>query len=103
MKRETVVGVFDTTAQAQRAIEALKAAGFRGEDIGILMQNKENAQTLAADTGTKAGEGAAAGATTGGLLGGLAGLLVGRADALENMGVNKKRETKWLKPYLPLY
>lgn len=77
IKRETVVGVFETTTQAQRAIEALKAAGFRGEDIGILMQNKEGAKALAADTGTEAGEGAATGAATGGLLGGLAGLLVG--------------------------
>ncbi len=77
VQRETVVGVFSDRMQAQRAIEALKAAGFRPEDIGILMQNKEGAAHLAADTGTKAGEGAAAGATTGGLLGALGGLLVG--------------------------
>jgi len=77
MQRETVVGVFSDRMQAQRAIEALKAAGFRGEDIGILMQNKDGAKDLASDTGTKAGAGAAAGATTGGLLGALGGLLVG--------------------------
>ncbi|HUS14743.1 MAG TPA: DUF2382 domain-containing protein [Chloroflexia bacterium] len=77
MQRETVVGVFNERGEAQRAIEALKAAGFRGDDIGILMQNRDQASEMAEDTGTKAGEGAAAGATTGGLLGGLAGLLVG--------------------------
>ena len=76
-KRETVVGVFNDRDTAQAAIEQLKNAGFRPEDIGILMQNKEGAQDLAADTGTKAGEGAGKGAVTGGILGGLGGLLVG--------------------------
>ncbi|MGI8587493.1 MAG: DUF2382 domain-containing protein [Chloroflexia bacterium] len=77
MQRETVVGVFNDQARAERAIEDLKAAGYSPADIGILMQNKEGAADLAASTGTKAGEGAATGATAGGLLGALGGLLVG--------------------------
>jgi uncharacterized protein (TIGR02271 family) len=76
-QRETVVGVFNDRDTAQTAIEQLKNAGFRSEDIGILMQNKEGAQDLAAQTGTKAGKDAGKGAVAGGLLGGLGGLLVG--------------------------
>jgi uncharacterized protein (TIGR02271 family) len=76
-QRETVVGVFQTRDQAQRAIEELKSAGFRGEDIGVLMQNREGAKDLAGETGTKAGQAAGVGATTGGVLGALGGLLVG--------------------------
>src|SRR5690348_12728593 len=76
-QRETVVGVFNDVAGAQSAIEALKDAGFRSDDIGVLMQDQQGAQDLAAATGTKAGEDAAKGAVTGGVLGGLAGLLVG--------------------------
>jgi uncharacterized protein (TIGR02271 family) len=76
-QRETVVGVFNDRDTAQAAIEQLKSAGFRPDDIGILMQNKEGAQDLATETGTKAGEGAGKGAVTGGILGGLGGLLVG--------------------------
>jgi hypothetical protein len=59
------------------AIEALKDAGFRSDDIGLLMQDRERAREMAEETGTKAGEGAATGALAGGVLGGLAGWLVG--------------------------
>ena len=76
-QRETVVGVFNDTPTAQAAIKQLKNAGFRSEDIGVLMQNKEGAKDLANQTGTKAGADAGKGAVAGGLLGGLGGLLVG--------------------------
>ncbi|HEX6605827.1 MAG TPA: general stress protein [Chloroflexia bacterium] len=76
-QRETVIGVFNDQMTAQRAIERLKDAGFAPSDIGILMQNQQGAQNLAAQTGTKAGEDAGKGAVAGGLLGALGGLLVG--------------------------
>jgi Heat induced stress protein YflT len=76
-QRETVIGVFNDQMTAQRAIERLKDAGFAPNDIGILMQNQQGAQNLAAQTGTKAGEDAGKGAVAGGILGGLGGLLVG--------------------------
>src|SRR5689334_13522450 len=76
-QRETVIGVFNDQMTAQRAIERLKDAGFAPNDIGILMQNQQGAQNLAAQTGTKAGEDAGKGAVAGGVLGGLGGLLVG--------------------------
>jgi len=77
MNRNTVVGVFDDRDDAQRAIEAMKDAGFRSEDIGITMRDRKEAEALVEDTGTHAGAGAATGAMAGGVLGGLAGWLVG--------------------------
>lgn len=73
----TVVGLFRDTAQVERAIRDLKAAGFSDNQIGILMQHRAEERRLATDTGTKAGEGAAAGAVGGGVLGGVIGLLAG--------------------------
>ena len=76
-ERSTVVGLFHEPNQAREAIEALKDAGFRGDDIGLLMRDKDEAREMAGETGTKAGEGAATGALAGGVLGGVAGWLVG--------------------------
>jgi uncharacterized protein (TIGR02271 family) len=73
----TVAGLFRNTAQAERAIRDLKAAGFTDNQIGVIMQDRAEERRLATDTGTKAGEGAAAGAVGGGVLGGLVGLLAG--------------------------
>jgi Heat induced stress protein YflT domain len=75
--RDTVVAVFDDRDDAQDAIEALKDANIRGEDIGLVARNREETAAVADETGTKAGEGAATGAVAGGLLGGIGGFLVG--------------------------
>ncbi|MBV9170535.1 MAG: YsnF/AvaK domain-containing protein [Chloroflexi bacterium] len=75
--RSTVVGVFEDPSAARRAIDALKEAGFRGDDISVLTPEKEDARAVAEDTGTHAGGGAATGAVVGGLLGGLGGWLIG--------------------------
>ncbi len=76
-ERSAVVAVFDERDDAKDAIDALKDAGFRGDDIGLVAQNKEEAGAVARETGTKAGQGAATGAVAGGVLGGLGGFLVG--------------------------
>src|SRR5919201_7151761 len=77
MARNTVVGLFDNRDDAQRAIEALKEAGFRADDIGVTMRDRREAGALVEETETSAGAGAATGALAGGALGGLAGWLVG--------------------------
>ena len=69
MGRSTVVAVFDERDDAKDAIDALKDAGFRADDIGLVAQNKEEAGAVAHETGTKAGQGAAPGAVAVGLLG----------------------------------
>src|ERR687891_1578569 len=75
--RDTVVAVFDDRDDAQDAINALRDAGFRADDISILARDRDVAGRLADDTGTEAAAGAATGALAGGLLGGVAGWLVG--------------------------
>jgi hypothetical protein len=72
-----MVAVFYERDDAEDAINALKDAGFRAEDIGIIARNRDEAGVLAEDTGTEAAAGAAAGALAGGALGGVAGWLVG--------------------------
>lgn len=75
--RSTVVGLFQDDSHARQAVEALKDAGFRPDDLGFLARDRDRADTLARETGTEAGSGAATGAVGGGILGGLAGWLVG--------------------------
>jgi len=71
----TVVGLFETRDQAQRAVEALKQAGFRAEDISVVL--RDQGETVALSEAPVEGSGAAAGPVGGGILGGLGGLLVG--------------------------
>lgn len=74
----TVVGLFPDTRRAERAIEALKDAGFDNDQIGVAMRDTEEQRDLTerTDTGTSpVGEKAARGAVSGGIIGGLVGLL----------------------------
>jgi len=75
--RQTVGALFEDRLQAENAINALKARGFRGDQIGVAMRDRTAQGQLIEDTGSKAADGAATGAVSGGLLGGLVGFLVG--------------------------
>jgi hypothetical protein len=75
--RQTIGALFVNRSDAENAINALKARGFRGEQIGIALRDRDAQGQLIEDTGTKAAEGAATGAIGGGLLGGLVGFLIG--------------------------
>lgn len=75
--RKTVGALFTNRDDAERAINALKANGFRGDQIGIAMRDRTAQGQLIEDTGSKAAEGATTGAVGGGLLGGIVGFLVG--------------------------
>jgi hypothetical protein len=75
--RDTVAAVFDDRDDAQDAIRELKEAGFRGDDIGLVARDRDEAAAAAGESGNRAGEGAAAGAAAGAVLGGLGGFLVG--------------------------
>lgn len=100
----TVVGVFTNRAQADRAIDALYSAGFRSEQIGVVMRDQDGLGTrsggtlantttdeAAANAGTGAMAGAAAGVGIGGLvgLGVLAGVVpvIGPAIAAGTLGI----------------
>jgi len=73
----TVVGLFQDQALAEAAIQRLTAAGFRGDQIGVAVRDRDQQQTLTEGTGTQAAEAAATGAVSGGVVGGLVGLLAG--------------------------
>jgi len=62
-QRSTVVGVFNDRARAQEAVRALKAAGFREEQIGVVTRSDETEHGTA--EGSKAGAGAATGLAAG--------------------------------------
>jgi hypothetical protein len=69
------VGLFARRHDADAAIRDLKAAGFRDDQGGIALQDREEQGDLLEPTRAKEAEAAAAGAVSGGLVGGLIGLL----------------------------
>jgi len=73
----SVFGLFDDEQDLSRAVDALKSAGFRGEDISALLPDRGQTKTFAHEKHTKAPEGAAIGATAGVVSGGALGLLLG--------------------------
>jgi hypothetical protein len=71
-------GIYQERASFERALEALKAAGFRNSDISaILPERDRTTRDLAHEINSKAPEGFTAGAGTGAALGGVLGWLVG--------------------------
>jgi hypothetical protein len=62
----TIVGIFRDRAQAQESVRALKQAGFRDEQIGILSPGHDGNEPAIDDaTNSKIGEGSIIGAATG--------------------------------------
>ncbi len=90
--RTAVVGVFNTSEQAHRAVEELHSAGFSENQVSMVMHHKDDktveitdldAAKAAQVTGeSKAGEGAAIGAVAGGLGGGAVALALGFIPAV---------------------
>jgi hypothetical protein len=70
-----VVGAFCSRAEADRAVADLQRAGFRAEQIGVLVRDGGAAAGAPAvvDADVAPEEGAAVGAVTGGAVGGLIG------------------------------
>lgn len=79
---KTVVGLFDSKDQAEKAVSALRGRGFY-EEISIVAADRNKA----GDRNTENNQGSvASGVSTGGMLGGLAGLAMG-AGALVIPGI----------------
>jgi len=76
-KNIAVFGLYKNAAQAERAVDTFKTAGYTNNDISVLLTDAETSHEFAHEKGTKAPEGTAAGAATGGVIGGTLGLLVG--------------------------
>jgi hypothetical protein len=76
-KKTSVFGIYKSVAGAEGGAAALSQAGFRNDDISVLMPDQDSTRDFAHEKGTKAPEGATTGVATGGALGGTLGLLAG--------------------------
>jgi hypothetical protein len=76
-KNTAVFGIYSDYASVERAVDALKTAGFRNTDISVLFPENVGTKDFAHEKGTKAPEGATAGAATGAVVGGALGWLAG--------------------------
>lgn len=76
-KNTAVFGIYPTYASVESGVQALQAAGFRNEDISVLMPENVGSKDFAHEKGTKAPEGAATGAGAGAVVGGALGVLAG--------------------------
>ncbi|MDQ3233674.1 MAG: general stress protein [Pseudobdellovibrionaceae bacterium] len=76
-KNTATFAIFNSRASVERAVNALKRAGFRHSDISVLFPDRESTREFAHEKATKAPEGATTGTATGAILGGTLGWLVG--------------------------
>jgi len=76
-KNTAVFGIYPSYESVERAVDALRDAGFRGTDISVLFPENIGTKDFAMEKGTKAPEGAATGAGTGVVVGGTLGWLTG--------------------------
>ena len=76
-KNLAVYGIYSHRSQAEAGVDRLIGAGFRKEDISVLMQNNAGTKDFAHEKDTKAPEGTTAGVIAGGAIGGAFGLVVG--------------------------
>ena len=76
-KNTAVFGIYPTYASVESGVQALQTAGFRNEDISVLMPENVGSKDFAHEKGTKAPEGAATGAGAGAMVGGALGVLAG--------------------------
>ena len=76
-KNKAVFGIYPTSAQAERAVDTLIAAGFPSTDISVLLPDSASTKEFAHAKETKAPEGTTTGVTAGGVIGGTLGVLAG--------------------------
>ena len=82
-------GLYPDRASFDRALESLRAAGFRNSDISaVLPERDQTTRDLAHEINTKAPEGVATGAGAGAAVGGVLGWLIGiGALAIPGVGI----------------
>jgi hypothetical protein len=76
-KNNAVFGIYPDRVSVEEAVDALRAAGFRGTDISVLFQENQGTKDFAHEKNTKAPEGATTGGLVGGISGGVLGWLTG--------------------------
>ena len=75
----TVAGVFDNSSDAEKALNALKDAGFTPDQVSVAAKDTRETESMVERSDMAGAEtsGAATGALLGGITGGIAGWLVG--------------------------
>ena len=76
-KNTAVFGIYQTRANVEEAVDALRHAGFRNADVSALFPDNAGTKDFACEKNTKAPEGATTGAGSGALVGGVLGWLTG--------------------------
>src|ERR1700758_758052 len=76
-KNTAAFGIYQSQADVEYAVDALKAEGFRNTDVSVLFPENQGTKDFAVEKNTKAPEGTATGATTGAVIGGALGWLAG--------------------------
>jgi hypothetical protein len=76
-KSIAVYGIYSSRQHAEEAIESMRAAGFRVEDISVMLPDNLGSKDFGHERHTKAPEAATAGAAAAGVLGGALGWLIG--------------------------
>jgi hypothetical protein len=74
---KAVFCIANSTEQAERIVDRLKAAGFSNNDISVLFPDKSTTKDFAHEKNTKAPEGATTGGVLGMGVGGILGWLAG--------------------------
>ena len=76
-KNRAVYGIYRDRLQVEDAVDKFIAAGYRTEDISVLLPENVGTRDFAHEKHTKAPEGTTTGAAAGGVIGGTLGLLAG--------------------------
>jgi Protein of unknown function (DUF3341)/Heat induced stress protein YflT len=76
-KNTAAFGIYNDQEGVERAVDALKANGYRNTDISVLFPENSGTKDFAHEKHTKAPEGATTGAGSGVVLGGTLGWLAG--------------------------
>jgi Alternative complex III, ActD subunit/Heat induced stress protein YflT domain len=76
-KNTAAFGIYNNRAEAEMAVDRLKAEGYRSTDISVLFPQNAGTKDFAHEKHTKAPEGATTGAGTGAVVGGTLGWLAG--------------------------
>jgi len=74
---QAVFGIFKTKESAERAVDVLKASGFRSNDVSVLFSSGQMSENFAHKKATKVPEGTATGVTSGVIIGSSLGWLAG--------------------------
>lgn len=75
--KKAAFGIVRSEVEAERLLDALRAAGFRMSDVSVLLPGRGATRDFVHAQGTKAPEGAIVGGGAGGAVGGTLGLLAG--------------------------